>query len=98
MRPLARVKLMGILNVTPDSFFDGGKYRCIEHALIQSEKMVKEGAVVIDAGTSVESGETMGDVDFESVEPKASYITPVPGGVGPLTVAHLLQNLVILSR
>ena len=61
-------------------------------------EMVKEGAVVIDAGTSVESGETMGDVDFESVEPKASYITPVPGGVGPLTVAHLLQNLVILSR
>ncbi|OHA63189.1 MAG: hypothetical protein A3J68_01075 [Candidatus Wildermuthbacteria bacterium RIFCSPHIGHO2_02_FULL_48_16] len=58
--------------------------------------MVKEGAVVIDAGTSVESGDTKGDVDFESVSKKASFITPVPGGVGPLTVACLLQNLVTL--
>ncbi|MBI2577322.1 MAG: bifunctional 5,10-methylenetetrahydrofolate dehydrogenase/5,10-methenyltetrahydrofolate cyclohydrolase [Candidatus Wildermuthbacteria bacterium] len=61
-------------------------------------EMVKEGVVIIDAGTSVESGETTGDVDFESVEPKASFITPVPGGVGPLTVAHLFSNLFILPQ
>jgi len=60
--------------------------------------MVKEGAVVIDAGTSVEGGDTKGDVDFESVSKKASFITPVPGGVGPLTVACLLDNLVTLWK
>ncbi|MBI2642418.1 MAG: bifunctional 5,10-methylenetetrahydrofolate dehydrogenase/5,10-methenyltetrahydrofolate cyclohydrolase [Candidatus Wildermuthbacteria bacterium] len=60
--------------------------------------MVKEGAVIIDAGTSVESGDTKGDVDFESVSKKASFITPVPGGVGPLTVACLLDNLVTLWK
>ncbi|MDP2734586.1 MAG: bifunctional 5,10-methylenetetrahydrofolate dehydrogenase/5,10-methenyltetrahydrofolate cyclohydrolase [bacterium] len=56
-------------------------------------KMVKKGAVVIDAGTSVEGGSTKGDVDFESVSKKASFLTPVPGGVGPLTVACLFYNL-----
>lgn len=59
--------------------------------------MVKEGAVVVDAGTSVEGGNTRGDVDFESVSKKAAFITPVPGGVGPLTVACLFQNLVTLN-
>ncbi|MBI1971587.1 MAG: bifunctional 5,10-methylenetetrahydrofolate dehydrogenase/5,10-methenyltetrahydrofolate cyclohydrolase [Candidatus Wildermuthbacteria bacterium] len=59
--------------------------------------MVKRGAVVIDAGTSVESGKTKGDVDFRSVSKKAGFITPVPGGVGPLTVACLFQNLCKLS-
>lgn len=58
--------------------------------------MVKEGAVVVDAGTSVEGGDTRGDVDFGSVSKRASFITPVPGGVGPLTVACLFQNLVTL--
>jgi methylenetetrahydrofolate dehydrogenase (NADP+) / methenyltetrahydrofolate cyclohydrolase len=56
--------------------------------------MVKEGAIVIDAGTSESGGAVAGDVDFASVEPKASYITPVPGGVGPVTVAKLLENVV----
>jgi len=68
--------------------------------------MIKVGAVVIDAGTSVEEGpstplgvkKTSGDVDFESVSQKASYITPVPGGVGPLTVACLFKNLLTLSK
>lgn len=56
---------------------------------------VKEGAVVIDAGTTASSeGEIKGDVDFESVKEKASLIAPVPGGVGPVTVAMLLQNVV----
>ena len=59
-------------------------------------KVVKKGAVVIDAGTSVESGKTQGDVDFKSVSKKAGYLSPVPGGVGPLTVACLFQNLVTL--
>ncbi|MDP2641661.1 MAG: bifunctional 5,10-methylenetetrahydrofolate dehydrogenase/5,10-methenyltetrahydrofolate cyclohydrolase [Candidatus Yanofskybacteria bacterium] len=55
--------------------------------------MVKRGAVVIDAGTSVEEGKSAGDVDFESVSKKAAWVTPVPGGVGPLTVACLMRNL-----
>ena len=55
--------------------------------------MVKEGAVVIDVGMDRdENGKLCGDVDFESVEKVASYITPVPGGVGPMTIAMLMQN------
>lgn len=55
--------------------------------------MVRPGAVVIDVGMNRnEEGKLCGDVDFASVEPVASYITPVPGGVGPMTVAMLLQN------
>ena len=59
--------------------------------------MIKKGAVVIDAGTSVESGKTAGDVDFKSVSKKAGYLSPVPGGVGPVTVACLLSNLIELA-
>jgi methylenetetrahydrofolate dehydrogenase (NADP+)/methenyltetrahydrofolate cyclohydrolase len=54
--------------------------------------MVKEGAVVIDVGISKKDGKIVGDVDFEKVKEKASYITPVPGGVGPMTVTALLLN------
>lgn len=55
--------------------------------------MVKEGAVVLDVGINRDgNGKLCGDVDFESVEPKASYITPVPGGVGPMTIAMLMKN------
>lgn len=53
---------------------------------------VKEGAIVIDVGINSVDGKLCGDVDFENVKNKASYITPVPGGVGPMTVAMLLQN------
>jgi methylenetetrahydrofolate dehydrogenase (NADP+)/methenyltetrahydrofolate cyclohydrolase len=60
-------------------------------------KMVKRGVIVIDAGTSVKKGKSVGDVDFKSVSKRAGYITPVPGGVGPLTVAYLLENLVKLN-
>lgn len=57
--------------------------------------MVKEGAVVIDVGINRnENGKLVGDVDFENVEKKASYITPVPGGVGPMTIAMLMSNVV----
>lgn len=52
----------------------------------------KEGAVVIDAGVSILQGRTVGDVDFEKVKEKASFITPVPGGVGPMTIACLIEN------
>ncbi len=55
--------------------------------------MVKEGAVVIDVGINrLENGKLTGDVDFESAEKKASAITPVPGGVGPMTIAMLMKN------
>lgn len=64
-----------------------------------TEDMVKEGAVVIDVGINRnEDGKLIGDVDFEKVEPKASYITPVPGGVGPMTIAMLMQNVVKAAR
>lgn len=57
--------------------------------------MVKEGAVVIDVGINRnEEGKMVGDVDFDNVSKKASYITPVPGGVGPMTIAMLMSNVV----
>lgn len=58
--------------------------------------MVSEGAVVIDVGVNrnPETGKLCGDVDFESVAPKASFITPVPGGVGPMTITCLLENTI----
>jgi len=55
--------------------------------------MIKEGAVVIDVGVNrLESGKLVGDVAFNEVASKASYITPVPGGVGPMTIAMLMKN------
>lgn len=61
--------------------------------------MVKDGAVVIDVGMDRdENGKLCGDVDFDAVAPKASYITPVPGGVGPMTIATLLKNTVTAAR
>ena len=55
--------------------------------------MVKEGAIVIDIGINrIADGSLVGDVDFKNVSPKCSYITPVPGGVGPMTIAMLLSN------
>ena len=59
--------------------------------------MIKRGAVIIDAGSSIKKGKIIGDVDFKTVSKKASYITPVPGGVGPMTVAMLMENLVKLN-
>ncbi len=60
--------------------------------------MVAEGVIVIDAGTSEEGGSIVGDVDFESVKEKASYLTPVPGGVGPVTVAMLFRNVLKVAQ
>jgi len=59
--------------------------------------MVKDGAVVIDVATNKVNEKLVGDVDFETVKEKASYITPVPGGVGPMTVAMLLRNTVLAT-
>jgi len=57
------------------------------------EDMVKDGAVIVDIGINrAENGKLVGDVDFENVSQKCSYITPVPGGVGPMTIAMLLSN------
>ena len=67
--------------------------------------MVKEGAVIIDVGiTRVPSEDSpkgykiLGDVDFDQVAPKSSYITPVPGGVGPMTIAMLLKNTLLARQ
>ena len=61
--------------------------------------MVKEGAVVIDVGMNRKAdGKLTGDVDFASVAPKASYITPVPGGVGPMTITMLLKNTLTAAK
>ena len=66
---------------------------------IKSE-MVKEGATVIDVGINRDekTGKVVGDVDFEEVSKKASYITPVPGGVGPMTIAMLMHNVVQAAK
>ncbi len=81
------------------------KSHCLEGDIIVSavgersrftltQDMVKEGAVVIDVGTSRREGKLAGDVDYDNVVKKASYVTPVPGGVGPMTRAMLLKNTV----
>ncbi len=62
-----------------------------------TSKMIKEGAVIFDVGISRTNGKIQGDVDFRSVSEKASYITPVPGGVGPMTVTMLLKNTVLAA-
>lgn len=59
--------------------------------------MVKDNAVIIDVATNKVNGKLVGDVDFESVRERASFITPVPGGVGPMTVAMLLRNTVLAA-
>jgi len=60
--------------------------------------MVKDGVVVIDAGTSEENGSVVGDVEMETIKNKASYVTPSPGGVGPVTVAMLLENVYKVAK
>ena len=61
--------------------------------------MVKENAVVIDVGINrLDNGKITGDVDFENVKEKASYITPVPGGVGPMTIAMLMNNVIKATK
>ncbi|MBR3250034.1 MAG: bifunctional methylenetetrahydrofolate dehydrogenase/methenyltetrahydrofolate cyclohydrolase FolD [Clostridia bacterium] len=64
-----------------------------------TEDMIKEGAVIIDVGINrTEEGKLVGDVDFQNVEKKASYITPVPGGVGPMTITMLMNNVIKAAK
>ena len=61
--------------------------------------MVKDGAVVVDVGINrLDDGRLVGDVDFDEVAPKCSYITPVPGGLGPMTIAMLLNNTILAAQ
>lgn len=69
-----------------------GKYKII------NKEMIKSGVAVVDVGTSRIDGKTCGDVDFENVKDLTSYITPVPGGVGPMTIACLMENIFELSN
>jgi methylenetetrahydrofolate dehydrogenase (NADP+) / methenyltetrahydrofolate cyclohydrolase len=63
-----------------------------------TREMIKEGVVIIDAGTSESSGGIVGDVDLESVKGVAGCVSPVPGGVGPVTVAMLLRNVLTVAK
>lgn len=68
-------------------------------AKIITADAIKSGAILIDVGTTrQEDGTTVGDIDFDSVAEKAGWTTPVPGGVGPMTVAELLQNVLNLTK
>ena len=61
--------------------------------------MVKKGATIIDVGINrMEDGKLLGDTDFENIKDKVSYITPVPGGVGPMTIAMLMHNVVKAAK
>lgn len=62
------------------------------------EDMVKKDAIIVDIGIARLNGKIVGDVDFENVKKKASYITPVPGGVGPMTIAMLMENTVLAFK
>ena len=68
---------------------------CLGKPHFIKKEMVRQGAVVIDVGISRENGKLLGDVDFDAVSKVASRITPVPGGVGPMTIAMLLQNTLL---
>ncbi|MEJ7642142.1 MAG: tetrahydrofolate dehydrogenase/cyclohydrolase catalytic domain-containing protein [Candidatus Nitrosocosmicus sp.] len=65
---------------------------------ILTKNMVKDNSIIVDIGTSRVNGKLLGDVDFDDVKEKASYITPVPGGVGPMTIAMLLRNTVQAAK
>lgn len=62
------------------------------------EDMVKDGVIIVDVGISRINGKVVGDVDFENVSKKASYITPVPGGVGPMTISMVLENILETTK
>jgi len=71
----------------------------IGKAKFVTEDMVKDGAVVIDVGINrMDDGKLVGDTDFENIKEKASHITPVPGGVGPMTIAMLMHNVVKAAK
>jgi methylenetetrahydrofolate dehydrogenase (NADP+)/methenyltetrahydrofolate cyclohydrolase len=55
--------------------------------------MIKQGAIIVDVGINKIDGTLYGDVDYENVKEKTSYITPVPGGIGPMTICCLMENI-----
>lgn len=67
-------------------------------SFILTAEMIKEGAIIIDVGTNRVNGKLCGDIDFDKVKKKAGYVTPVPGGVGPMTICMLLKNTVEASK
>lgn len=69
----------------------------IGKAKFVKKEMIKNNAIVIDVGINKVNGKTVGDVDFSDIKQKASFISPVPGGVGPMTIAMLLKNLLLLN-
>ena len=70
----------------------------IGKAKFVTQDMVKEGATVIDVGINRTENGLVGDTDFETIKEKASYITPVPGGVGPMTIAMLMNNVIKAAK
>jgi methylenetetrahydrofolate dehydrogenase (NADP+)/methenyltetrahydrofolate cyclohydrolase len=88
----------------PEDFAAAGKNADVVIAAVGKAKMIKEemlgeGQIIIDVGINMdENGKLCGDVAFDEVEPKASWITPVPGGVGPMTRAVLMQNILTAAK
>lgn len=83
----SRTKNLEEITKTADILISAvGKYKIIR------KEMIKPECVIIDIGTSKINGKTFGDVDFENVSEYTSYITPVPGGIGPITIASLMEN------
>jgi methylenetetrahydrofolate dehydrogenase (NADP+)/methenyltetrahydrofolate cyclohydrolase len=70
----------------------------VGHAKFLTKEMVKDGAIVIDVGMNRVEGKLVGDADFEAILPKVKFITPVPGGVGPMTVAMLMENTFLAAK
>ena len=70
----------------------------VGQAKILKKEMIKENAIIIDIGINKEKNKVVGDADFKNLKNKASFITPVPNGVGPMTVAMLMKNILKLSR
>ncbi|WEV40873.1 tetrahydrofolate dehydrogenase/cyclohydrolase catalytic domain-containing protein [Lactobacillus sp. ESL0681] len=107
-KPLAALMLerdatVSILHLQTSNLFEYTKRADIivsaaGQAKLVTAAMIKPGAVIIDVGINRLDKQVVGDVDFASVAPKASYITPVPGGIGPLTVESLMEQVVKLAR
>jgi methylenetetrahydrofolate dehydrogenase (NADP+)/methenyltetrahydrofolate cyclohydrolase len=107
-KPLATMMMnLGASVSTCNKFTKNTKEKCLEADILISAvgkknlirgDMVKPGAIVIDAGVDFEKNQMFGDINMEEVKKKAAYLTPTPGGVGPLTVARLLLNTVICSE
>ena len=65
---------------------------------ILTENMIRDGAIVVDAGITVVDGKIIGDADYNNIKDKCSYITPNPGGVGPMTIAMIIENVIEASK